>query len=143
MAEAIFRDMLQQHGINVVRTGSAGIAAFDGMPASTQAITVCRQNGLDISRHRSRLLTPDLAEHVDIILTMTGSQWYEVTEFVPEEKAFLLSGFGRKNNTGRDIRDPFGGTVDTYTRSFQEIHTEIERAFLHILQFLNINHEPT
>ena len=133
MAEAILRAMLTRDGIRKVKASSAGVAAIDGLPASMQAVTVCREHGLDIRRHRSRLLTPTLASKAGLVLTMTGSQWYEVTDVVPREDAFVLGRFGRSDDEGGDVRDPFGSSVERYRETFSEIRGEIERAYADIL----------
>ena len=53
MAQAIFTDMAKECGIDFV-TGSAGLHAQDGTPASEYAVLACGETGLDISGHSSK-----------------------------------------------------------------------------------------
>jgi len=72
MAEAIARDLLQEQGLDDrVTVVSAGIAAYPGQPATPEAVAALEKQGIDLSGHRARLLTPQMIKEADLILTMT------------------------------------------------------------------------
>src|SRR5664279_2810787 len=53
---------------------SAGTSALAGAPASEGSYLIAIERGLDLSDHRSRLLTRDLVKSAELILTMTEPQ---------------------------------------------------------------------
>ena len=74
MAEAIVRAEIETGAWGAVVVGSAGVAAAPGAPASGGALRAAQRNGLDLSSHESRVLTPTLVAWADLILTMSWRQ---------------------------------------------------------------------
>lgn len=114
MAEGLFR----AHG-GEEQTGlaaaSAGLFTQDGLPASENAVAAAKELGADISAHRSRMLTPEMAKNARYLVCMTGSLYDRLCEMYPDcaDKVFTL--------TQRDVSDPFGGDLETYRRAAVEI----------------------
>ena len=114
MAEGLFR----AHG-GEEKTGlaavSAGLFTQDGIPASENAVTATKELGADISAHRSRMLTHEMAQSARYLVCMTGAHYDRVCEMFPDcaDKVFTL--------TQRDVSDPFGGDLETYRRAASEI----------------------
>lgn len=114
MAEGLFR----AHG-GEQETGlaaaSAGLFTQDGLPASDNAVTAAKELGADISAHRSRMLTHEIAQSARYLVCMTGAHYDRVCELFPDcaDKVFTL--------TQRDVSDPFGGDLETYRRAAAEI----------------------
>ena len=114
MAEGLFR----AHG-GEEKTGlaavSAGLFTQDGIPASDNAVTAAKELGADISAHRSRMLTHEIAQSARYLVCMTGAHYDRVCEMFPDcaDKVFTL--------TQRDVSDPFGGDLETYRRAAAEI----------------------
>ena len=105
MAEAILRKAIKESGrsIEEYSISSAGISTANGMGASENSIEVLKEIGIDLSNHRSKVITKKLIDESDIILTMTKSH----------------KGFANKNE--EDISDPFGGNLDIYRSTMREI----------------------
>ncbi len=135
MAAGIFNRLLRDNNIRDVRAESAGVSAADGMRASPHAISVARQHGIDLRRHRSRALTQEIVDGVDLTLTMTGRHWYDVTEFAPRKKVRMLSNLA-DNGMGEDVHDPFGGSIDEYRNVYEQMRTAIEQQLPEILRLL-------
>ena len=114
MAEGLFR----AHG-GEDKTGltaaSAGLFTQDGMPASQNAVAAAAELGADITAHRSRMLTPDMAQDAHYLVCMTGAHYDRLCELFPDcaDKVFTL--------LPEDISDPFGGDLETYRRAAAEI----------------------
>lgn len=114
MAEGLFR----AHG-GEDKTGltaaSAGLFTQDGMPASQNAVAAAAELGADITAHRSRMLTPDMARDAHYLVCMTGAHYDRLCELFPDcaDKVFTL--------LPEDISDPFGGDLETYRRAAAEI----------------------
>ncbi|MDD4858012.1 MAG: low molecular weight protein arginine phosphatase, partial [Candidatus Krumholzibacteria bacterium] len=62
---------------------SAGTAAFDGMGAAQNAIEVLAEIGIELSDHRTRLLTLEMVDDADVVVTMTEQHRSEVFGLVP------------------------------------------------------------
>ncbi|MBE3576615.1 MAG: low molecular weight protein arginine phosphatase [Limnochordales bacterium] len=74
MAEVYLRHLLQERGVTGVEVTSAGLAAFEGAPATPQAVQVMKEEGLDLASHRAHRLAAADVMRADLILTMTSDQ---------------------------------------------------------------------
>lgn len=124
MAEALCRkyfanklncglDQIQDRGYTVA---SAGVAAFDGMPASSHALDVCREKQTPLASHRSTTLTESMIRQADLIFGMTAGHVQAVVDAVPQagDRCFLLDPAG-------EISDPVGLDIDTYRACAEQI----------------------
>ena len=77
------------------RVVSAGISTMDGFPASPETIEVMKSEGIDVTSHRSRQLTPDMVHAADKIFVMEGAHKDWILRFAPdaEKKVFLMTEF--------------------------------------------------
>ena len=100
---------------------SAGVAAWGGTPASPEAIEVMREIGVDLSAHRSRRLTRELADKAAVILAMTDGHRREIERRFPEAaaKVWLVKSFGAA--PAEDVADPFGASVAVYRHVRDEL----------------------
>lgn len=129
MAEGLARREIERRGWHNVALGSAGVAAHPGSPASEEAVTAAASSGVDLSAHRSRLLDPELINWADLILTMGDSHLRVLTQLGGSGKSALLGDFAAgKDGAGRPVSDPFGGEVETYRRTFDELDELIRHA---------------
>ncbi len=133
MAEAIMRHRIALRGWASVAVGSAGIAAAAGAPAAENAILVAREDGLDLEAHASRLLTPELVEWADLILTMSPSHLSAVAGLGGAAKMALVTEFEEDmDGRGRFVDDPFGADLDAYRRTYQRLETAIDAVLVRI-----------
>ena len=124
LAEAITRRLLDTAGRSDVEVSSAGTSAWDGSPASDGALLVGMERGLDLSQHRSRLLTAEIVNEADLILVMSPSHLSRVKELDPDAKAHLLAGFA-SGREGRSVQDPFGGDLAAYRDTVDDLEAEL------------------
>jgi len=68
MAEGILRARLAAKGIQGT-VASAGIA-FDGREATPEAVAVASRRGIDISAHRSRIISSEMVSAADLVIGM-------------------------------------------------------------------------
>lgn len=120
MAEGILKDMAKKKGLKLNVT-SAGTFAFDGQEVSRDAVHVMREEGIDISQHRSRIVHRDLVESADLIFTMSRSHKGELLkkyDFL-KDKVYTLKeyAYGREE----DVEDPFGRGTSAYRKAKEEI----------------------
>jgi protein-tyrosine-phosphatase len=128
IAAAIARRIAQERGLGHLDLGSAGTSAVDGQPASDGALLVGIERQLDLTEHRARQLTPELVDQADLILVMGPHHLERVEALGGTGKAYLLTDYSARSNIGRPVTDPFGGDLDVYRATVDELESEIQRA---------------
>ena len=123
LAASLLERALKDRGLEVEVT-SAGTGAWDGAPASEGAYLVGLERGLDLSGHRARLLSRELVEAADLILTMARHHRARVDELGGEGKVFVLGEYAGKG--GDEVSDPFGGDLAIYRDTAQELEALAE-----------------
>ena len=126
MAEGLFREMLKEENISSVEEiSSAGINAIPHQLASLNSIEAIGEKGVDLEAHKSQMLTLDLVESFDLILTMTESHKKTILALVPwlDEKVFTLKEYVGQDG---DISDPFGGSLSIYKESLDDIEDSLK-----------------
>lgn len=126
MAEGLFRKILEQEGKEKdIIVESCGIAAVNGDSASFYAQKVMKDEGIDISKHSARMITEELLQSADLILTMTKSQKQYILNMYPKTKGrvFVLGEFADEqiDDGMLDISDPFGGNEEQYRKTADQI----------------------
>ena len=93
LAEVLFRDLVKERPDYIVQ--SAGIGAFSGQPASRHSITLAKERGLDLTRHRSQAVTVDVVDKATHIFALSRSHLAALLDDYPEaeDKIYLLSEF--------------------------------------------------
>lgn len=111
-------DDLESAGVRIL---SAGAFTTSGMPAAREAIEAMSKLNIDLSKHRSRVLTAELIREADVIYCMTESHLEAVLEMDPaaKTKAMLLDPNG-------DVDDPIGGSLTVYQRCAELIRRRLE-----------------
>ena len=129
MAEAIARRVAAERGLVDVEIASAGTGAWDGSGASEGALLVGLERSLDLNAHRSRLLTAEIVAEADLILVMSRSHAEQVEQLGGAGKTHLLTAFASSGGAARNIADPFGGDLEGYRTTFEELDREIRLVF--------------
>ena len=127
MAESIMRQEFEQRGEDI-DVQSAGTGAWDGASASEGAYLVSLENQLDISLHRATILTRDLVEEADLVLTMARHHRVRVEELGGTGKTFLLGEYAGETGPNTEVCDPFGSDLPVYRETFTEIQQLIRAA---------------
>ena len=126
MAEAIARRLVEQRGRTDIEVESAGTQAWEGSPASDEALLVGVERNLDLSGHRARRLAPEIVSNADIVLVMSSAHLTQVLELDATANVHLLAGYGASDATGHSIADPFGGNLSDYRATADELEQELE-----------------
>lgn len=129
MAENIARAIAQERGMHDVEVASAGTGAWEGAPASDGALLVALERGVDISSHRARAIAPELLAQYDLVLVMSPHHLERVEALGARGKAFLLTSYATHGTSNRAVGDPFGGELEAYRETYDELEREIRRAF--------------
>jgi protein-tyrosine-phosphatase len=128
LAEAILRRELAARSVNDIEAFSAGTGAWDGAPASEGAYLVGLEAGLDLSGHRARLLTRDLVQQSDVILTMARHHRARVHELGGEGRTHVLGEYAGRSGPDAEVSDPFGGDLELYRETYAEMESLIKAA---------------
>lgn len=119
IAEAIFLDHLGSSCL--VR--SAGISAPLGRPAHPFSVEVCAAHGLDITRHRTKLLDAELLRTSDVVLVMETSQVHRLVSIYPWASGRI---WRVGHPFGVDHPDLLGQTRDAYDNFFNSMTQAIK-----------------
>ena len=118
------------------QVSSAGIFTGNGMAASLPAIEVLREQGIDLTPHRSRVVTKDIIDTATLIVVMTKVHATELKRRFPEaqDRIYLLKSFN-PGCGGGDIPDPLGGTVAHYRTIRDEIEATLPDLILYLKSY--------
>lgn len=113
---------------------SAGLFANPGAPASKGAQEVLEEKGLDLSKHRARLMDNSILDQADWIIPMTRGheQLLLETYSYPAERVRTLMSFS--SSGPEDVFDPFGGNLDTYRVVRDQIESALSDLILAVIQ---------
>ena len=138
MAEALFNQLIEER--EELKDGfyasSCGIYAFDGDPASIEAISVMKEEfNLNLRPHRAKVLDElDISESY-LILTMTNHHKEMILDIYPEcaDKIFTLKDYALGEDG--DVLDPFG----MEEKEYKDCVYEIESLLLDLIEKLELD----
>lgn len=123
MAEAI----LKAKNYENINVRSAGIYAYEGNEMSRNSQEILLQKNI-FQPHLSSQFTKSDAQWADLILTMTMAHKEMVISLVEEaaHKTFTLKEYVAMGN-GTDIQDPFGGNLQLYEETYDQLNEAINK----------------
>src|SRR5437764_5304403 len=85
MAEGFLRGLflLRVQDGEALSVASAGTSAWDGSPATPEAIAAAAERDADIDAHRARRVKPHHVERADLVLGMTTDHRDRVVQLAP------------------------------------------------------------
>jgi len=127
MAEGLLKKMAKNNQWPL-EVQSAGLAAFNGVPATPEAVEACQEKGIDISIHQSQPLSKTLVLESTLILTMTDKHKESILRKMPQlaDKVCLLSDFA--GNGIEDVEDPVGQSIEVYRKILTQIEGYLLRS---------------
>lgn len=117
MAMAIYQQKSSEYGISSIFS-SAALGFINENAAAKNAVTVCNEIGIDLSRHRPRPFRARDLQVCDIFVVMTSVHAETLMSIgVPKEKIYILGG---------GIPDPYGSDIVTYRRCRKAIEEAVD-----------------
>lgn len=116
MAEALFKKLINKTGQgDGVKIRSAGTSIYF-KTATKEAIEAMKQEGLDITSHRSTQITQELTDWADLIVAMEQKHRERIIDWfnTEDEKIEVF-----------DIPDPYGYPLEEYQRCVDEIKEKL------------------
>ena len=128
MAEGLLKKALKDLKQNGIKVSSAGVMAADGIPATTGAILIMAEMGVDISSHKSARVRPALLNEADLILVMERYHKDALLQMDPKlkGKVKLMKEYIYASPVDMDIEDPLGAELETYRECAHEIQNCIK-----------------
>src|SRR5262249_60906006 len=84
--------------------------------------------GFDLSGHRSRALTPELARSADLVFVMSAAHRAAVESMgVPRGQVHLLSEWPEPGEPELPVFDPFGASFEAYEECWQRLKRHTRR----------------
>lgn len=134
MAKAYLEKRLKELGKEGIEVSCAGTAHFmAGGQATDYAKEVLKEEGVDISDHRARVITDADLKGSDLIFVMENRHRLYLIAKYPKaaDRIYLLKEFKKIGNLEiskePDIPDPIGKDLDFYKKVFSIIKESTER----------------
>lgn len=135
-AEAAFLHQLPAELRERMHAASAGFVG-PGRPAPAESVALAATHGLDLTPHRSQLLTPELVKGSDLVVVMSAAQEDEICRrfSYPRRRVIVLGDLDTDPIQTRDVADPWNrpaqvleSSAARVTRCTQELAREISAA---------------
>jgi protein-tyrosine-phosphatase len=123
----------EERGLADIQVSSAGTNAWPDAPASDGSLLIGMERGMDLAGHHARTLSAALVAENDLILAMGEHHLERAQALGGEAKSYLLTGYASHGEIERPVSDPFGGDLDTYRTTADELEREINLVFDRIL----------
>lgn len=119
MAAAEMNKIVTENDMDIY-IDSAGLFANPGESASENAVKALKKRGIDLTSHRAKQLTKELADEADLILVMTDiqKQIFEQMGFDSAKVRTLKEYAGSEG----DVEDPYGGNEAVYDETAEELY---------------------
>lgn len=143
MAEGALKNLLREKGMEGdVDIASAGVSAVNWGSATEEAQMTAWDEGIDISAHRPRQLTPQMTREADIIVAMSERHRNLIALMDPEalERIFILDGLsselkGRRMPGYRKIDDPIGQSRSFYRKVLKGMQGELKKSLEGLVRY--------
>ena len=120
-AEGVLRRKLAERNTSNVVIRSAGFVGPD-RPSPAEALTVATELGVDLSSHRSQLITGKTLKTADLVVVMSAEQAVDVQwRGAAAESVIVLGDLDPDLIDSRTIRDPWKGGLDDFRSSYRRI----------------------
>lgn len=124
MAEVLARRILGEG----FRVESAGVSAMEGAKASAHARSVVGERGGSLEDHRSRRVEEQLLREHDLVVAMTTEHRERVRRLAPALGPRIVTLGELAGRPEADVRDPYGGSVEEYEDTYDEIERLLHSA---------------
>lgn len=118
MVEALLKASLPNHTIESAGTAVAK-SRLTNARAHKYSQQVCTENGLDLSSHTARQLSPELCSQFDLVLVMSHEQVEEVAHLCPQSRSKTML-LGHWIGQG-DIADPIQQPKEAFDHLFKTL----------------------
>lgn len=136
MAAGLLRRRLADAGLDgEVEVISRGVYALDGQAASTPAVALLGENGVDIGGHVAATLTADDLRRADVVLVMEEAHRRTIFYTTPQymRKVLLWTELGGEHG---DVPDPYGLDRAAYASTYSLLERLLAQGWPRLLEKL-------
>lgn len=132
-AEYVFRREMQHVQEGLFNTVSAGFIG-PNRRSPPEALAAAQRTGIDLSEHRSRLVTAELARASALVVVMSAEQARAIRRLSgPEPPTILVLGdLDPLPIDARTIRDPWSESADVFDASYARIERCVRELASHL-----------
>ncbi|MCX7963140.1 MAG: hypothetical protein N2644_01470 [Candidatus Sumerlaea chitinivorans] len=129
LAKGYLTKLLEERGIRHIEVKTAGVMTPTGLLPQPEVVQLLKEEGVDISHHRSHPVTVQMIEDADLILGMSSFHVQTAIRRSPAArgKAFLLKEYVGYSGKAIQIGDPMGGTMEIFKKCFEQIKDALEK----------------
>jgi protein-tyrosine phosphatase len=129
MAKGYLSKLLEERGIDYIEIKTAGVMTPTGLKPQEEAVLLLKEEGVDITDHRSRPVSAQLIEEADLILGMSSIHVQNAYRKSPAArgKTFLIKEYVGYQGKNVLIQDPMGGTMEIFKKCFEQIKDALEK----------------
>jgi protein-tyrosine-phosphatase len=122
MAQALLTARMPRSWRGRVAVSSAGTAAPEGVPASSNAVKALAEIGPAPFAHAARLLTAKMIDDSDLVVAMKRAHRDVILTMAPGAgDKVIVMGEVERGRDDPDVADPIGGDEEVYRRTRDEI----------------------
>lgn len=126
MAEGIFRKIISDENLKDINVKSAGISANNISKATKNAVDVCNEINVDLSKHISKSIFDININNIDKFVVMTNMHREMLLSLgINKDKIYVL---------GNQIDDPYGGDISIYRKCRDQIYDALNKFIKDILE---------
>lgn len=119
MAEGIFRKIISDENLKDINVTSAGISANNISKATKNAVDVCNEINVDLSKHISKSIFDININNIDKFVVMTNMHREMLLRLgINKDKIYVL---------GNQIDDPYGGDISIYRKCRDQIYDALNK----------------
>jgi protein-tyrosine-phosphatase len=137
-AEALFKQRTRPAGASTsdFTTASAGFVGPDRSPPP-EALAAAARVGVNLSAHRSQLVTEELLHASSLIVVMSAAQAATIRSTYPREspKLLVLGDLDPLPIATRTVRDPWNGSAMVFDESYERI----DRCVRHLVSCVTVS----
>ncbi len=127
-AEYYLKRLLVQQGVNGFQVVSTGFIERINRPSPENALRAAKEFGVDLSSHRSKLLTEESVNSAGVLIIMDVELFERIKKEFPaaSKKVFFLGEFYPGTPKPIDIHDPYGKPVDYFKKTYKILSKALE-----------------
>ena len=128
-AEHKLKKILQECGRDDIEVESGGIIGPELRKASPFCMKICKEEGIDVSTHRSRRINKTIVNNAGTIFVMDSRIYHHIHRKygLARDKLFFLSGVNGSESATTEIDDPYGKDYGAYQHVFAQISESVSR----------------
>src|SRR5262249_51521788 len=136
-AAAFVRALGRRRGVSI-RVSSAGFIGPGRTPPET-ALAAAARRGIDVSNHRSRLLTPEITRAATVVVVMAANQGAAIrARYGRDVHVLLLGDLDPLPIATRTVTDPWGRSPEVFDMVFDRI----DRCIGELVRFVTEGSRP-